>query len=465
MKETIKTTFLFITGIIICCMVCCKNADDDTDELKLISYEQSNEIFPNPERGFMHLYDVPSEGEGLNLALLNTLRSDNVTLIHRMYYFEKFKDQALSELELTLIKEDMNKVREAGLKCILCFAYCGQGDVWNEENGQDAPFTTIDMHLDQLKPVFEEHEDIIAFVQAGFIGPWGEWHSSTNGLETTFYKTKVLEKMLSVIPTGIMVQVRTPRYKQEIFNTASPVDNTIAYTGEKRARVGHYNDCFMASADDYGTYSNVEIEKQFISSEGLFVPNGGETCPPEPEDYPTGCQTARTTMKLLRWTYLNLDWYQPTINSWRDAGCFNEFQRDLGYRLALVNANFPDQIGNDLGMPVSINMMNKGYAPLYNYKTTGLVFKDATSGECYQIDLDVDLRHCKPLASFVIEDTVNINTIPPGKYNLFLKIADRSESLKNRYEYSVRLANVDTWTEENGGMNNLNHQVEIVETN
>ena len=263
MKGNIKTTFLFITGIITCCMMSCKNPDDDTDKLKVISYEQSNEIFPNPERGFMHLYDVPSEGEGLNLALLNTLRSDNVTLIHRMYYFEKFKDQALSELELTLIREDMNKVREAGLKCILCFAYCGQGDVWNEQNGQDAPFTTIEIHLDQLKPVFEEHEDVIAFVQAGFIGPWGEWHSSTNGLETTYYKTKVLEKMLSVIPAGIMVQVRTPRYKQEIFGTSSPVDQTIAYTGEKRARVGHYNDCFMASADDYGTYINVETEKQY----------------------------------------------------------------------------------------------------------------------------------------------------------------------------------------------------------
>ena len=69
---------------------------------------------------------------------------------------------------------------------------------------------------------------------------------------------------------------------------------------------------------------------------------------------------------------------------------------------------------------------------LYNYKTTSLVFKDATSGECHQIDLDVDLRNCKPLASFAIEDTVGINDIPPGKYNLFLKIADRSESLKNR---------------------------------
>jgi hypothetical protein len=60
-----------------------------------------------------------------------------------------------------------------------------------------------------------------------------------------------------------------------------------------------------------------------------------------------------------------------------------------------------------------------------------------------------------------VEDTTAIPEIPAGTYNLYLKIADRSESLKNRFEYSVRLANVDAWTEENGGMNNLNCQVQI----
>lgn len=456
-----KNALLLLSGILISCLFGCKKSDSDSGSAREIKYELSNEIFPNPERGFMHLYDVPSEGEGLNLELLKTLRPDNVTLVHRMYYFEKFRDKALSEAELLLITTDMQKVREAGLKCILCFAYAGLGDIWNERKDEDAPYSTIEIHLDQLKPVFEANEDIIAFVQAGFIGPWGEWHSSTNGLETTYYKTKVLDKMLSVIPAEIMVQVRTPGYKQEIFGTTLPVDKTIAYSGDKRARVGHYNDCFMASADDYGTYTNIEAEKEYMSNEGLYVPAGGETCPPDPADYPTGCSTSRATMQLLRWTYLNLDWYQPTLNSWRDAGCFTEFQRDLGYRLALLDASFPDKIGSDKRMPFKIRLTNKGYAPLYNRKVTSLIFKDASSGELHQVDLRADLRECKPMGIMTIEDTSAVSEIPAGKYNLYLKIADRSESLKNRFEYSVRLANADVWTEENGGMNNLDCQVQI----
>jgi hypothetical protein len=217
----------------------------------------------------------------------------------------------------------------------------------------------------------------------------------------------------------------------------------------------------MASADDYGTYTNIEVEKQYLNSEGLYVPTGGETCPPEPADYPTGCTTARSTMQLLRWTYLNLDWYQPTINSWRDAGCYNEFQRDLGYRLSLLDASFPKQVGIDRKMPFKIRLTNKGYAPLYNRKVTSLIFEDASSGEIHQVDLKTDLRECKPMGTMTIEDTTGISDIPAGKYNLYLKIADRSESLKNRPEYSVRLANVNTWTEEHGGMNNLDCLVQI----
>src|SRR5690606_1968382 len=131
-----------------------------------------------------------------------------------------------------------------------------------------------------LKAVFENNRDIIAFVQAGFIGAWGEWHSSSNGLATVENEKLVLNKLLSVLPPDIMVQVRTPSAKQQIFNTTSPLTAGLAYSGDNRARVGHHNDCFLTGGTDYGTYNNVEAEKQYISTEALYVPTGGETCPP-----------------------------------------------------------------------------------------------------------------------------------------------------------------------------------------
>ena len=410
------------------------------------------DLFPNPERGFIHNLIVYSEGEGLNPLTLASLKGQNVSMVLRMYYLEKFKDTPISEAELSLIQSDMQKLRDAGVKCVLRFAYTDNMD------GADAPLSIITQHLDQLKPVFEENKDVIAFFQAGFIGAWGEWHSSSNGLATVENEKAVLFKILSVLPVEIMVQVRTPGAKQQIFNSTAPVTSTMAYTSDLAARVGHHNDCFLAGGTDYGTYSNIQADKNYISSEALYVPTGGETCPPEATS--PGCSTATEEMKLLKWTYLNLDWYKPVIDLWRNSGCFDEFQRSLGYRLLLVSAKLPKQGVADQDYTVDISLTNRGFAPMYNSKITSLVFKNITSGTTYPFVLPVDLRACKPYGLLEITKSVKLTGIPQGDYDLYLSITDRTDKLKNRTEYSVRLANTTTW-DDTSGMNNLKHQVNI----
>lgn len=449
-----------IAGIFLGVFFSCSKDENNAgpSSLKKIKYTQSNEVFSNPERGFMHIYSVASEGEPLNAVQLRALKQENVTLAHRIYYLEEFKDKPLSAAQLDLIREDMKRIRDAGVKAIIRFAYTGIDYVYETDKGDDAPLEVVEQHLDQLKPVFEENKDVIAFLNAGFIGPWGEWHNSTNNLDTPENMKKVLEKLLSVLPPEIMVQVRTPRYKQEIFGTATPVDNSIAYSDDYRARVGHHNDCFMTGGTDYGTYTNIEAEKEFISNEGLFVPNGGETCPPQ-GDAPD-CTEAKETMRRLRWTYLNLDWYKPTIDAWKSSGCFPEFQRDLGYRLSLVSARLPQEINQDGDITFSIKITNKGYAPLYNNKTSSLVLRGEGSDELHEFELPVDIRDLKPNGTLTIDDTVQITGIPEGIYNLYLKISDQAENLKDRSEYSVRLANPDVWIDD-VGMNSLKHKLNI----
>jgi hypothetical protein len=443
---------LFLSLIITCAKGKTGAAADTSTQ---IQYEQSDDIFPNPERGFIHNLDVHSEGNGLDPVMLASLKNENVSMVLRLYYLENFKDRSISNAELQLISGDMQKLRDAGVKTVLRFAYT------DDMSGTDAPFSMISQHLDQLKPLFEANKDVIAFVQAGLIGAWGEWHSSSNGLATVENERKVLEKLLSVLPAEIMVQVRTPGQKQQIFSTTAPVSSTIAYTADNLARVGHHNDCFMASADDYGTYSNVVADKEYINKEGLFVPTGGETCPPDPPGSNPTCSMAVTTMKQLRWTYLNLDWYKPVIDGWKAAGCFDELQRNLGYRLSLTTANFPSRLSINQDLPVKIKITNKGYAPLYNRKTAALVLKNTSTGEIQEIALPVDLRECKPLAELQIDQVVKTTGIPKGSYDLYLKISDGSPALKSRSEFAVRLANSNSWVVENGGMNNLKHQLII----
>ena len=353
MKSNKILGMLIIPVLLCCCFTCAKNKTEvKTDTVKEIQYELSNDIFPNPERGFIHNLEIHSEGTPLNPTMLAALKNENVSMVLRLYYLENYKDKPINDAELSLIKSDMQKLRDAGVKCVLRFAYT------DNMSGTDAPFSIISQHLDQLKPIFEENKDVIAFVQAGLIGAWGEWHSSSNGLATVENERKVLDKLLSVLPTEIMVQVRTPGQKQQIFNTTSPIESTVAYSAEKIARVGHHNDCFMASADDYGTYANVQADKEYISKEGLFVPTGGETCPPDPPSSSPTCPVATSTMKQLRWTYLNLDWYKPIIDAWKAAGCFDELQRNLGYRLALETASLPDHAAVNQDVTISIKITN-----------------------------------------------------------------------------------------------------------
>lgn len=448
-KILLMAAFLF-------CLISCKKTSSNAVPITEtgIKYELSNTIFPNPERGFIRTLIVYSGGPALNLAQLSLLRSQNISLVLRFFYLDAFKNQVINAAELALIQSDLDKIRQAGIKVILRFAYT------DDMAGTDAPYSIIAQHIDQLKPIFETNKDVIAFVQAGFIGAYGEWHSSSNGLNTTENERLVLLKLLSALPPEIMVQVRTPGMKQQIFNTSLPLSADLAYSAENRSRVGHHNDCFLTGGTDYGTYTNITLDKLYISNEALYVPTGGETCPPS-AGYNPSCNEGRNEMKFLKWTYLNLDWYPATINAWRNSGCFDEFQTNLGYRLALVDSKFAKDATHNSNLLLDVNIINKGYAPLYNKKITYLLFKNKISGVFYEKELAVDLRNCKPAATLAINETVSLSGIPVGVYDLYLRIADKAPNLKSRIEYAVRLANTDVWVDENGGMNNLKQQLKI----
>jgi hypothetical protein len=425
--------------------------DDTVNE---ISYVASNDVISNPERGFMHHWAVGSEGTPLNLTTLNNLKSENVTIINRIYYLDAFKDSELSSVELDLISTDFERLRSSGVKCILRFAYN------SNQNETDAPLNIIESHLDQLKPVLTDNADVIAFVQAGFIGSWGEWYYTTNNLTTLENKKAILNKLLDVLPVEIKVQVRTPLYKQEIFNYSTAMNASVGYGTTDIARVGFHNDCFLASSNDYGTYQNIAIEKEYISKEALFVPTGGETCPPT--DVPiASCNTASTEMALLKWTYLNLDYYGPVLQEWRNNNCFTDFQRKLGYRLLLKSGSLKKEATANSNFLLNIGIQNIGFAPVYNPKNSFLIFKSTADGTLYKKSLNFDVRKVVPSTiSYELNESISLSGIPAGQYELFLKIEDSNEVLSDRPEYSIRLANSSTW-DANTGMNKLLHSLII----
>jgi len=452
--------FKFILGLFLSFIISCgsNSADQEPvepvdDTVSNITYKASSEVISNPERGFMHLWNVSSEGSPLSLSMLQNLKNENVTIINRLYYLDAFKNSSLSTAELDLIKTDFERLRTSGIKCVLRFAYNS-----NPEE-TDAPLNIIETHLDQLKPLFTDNADVIAFVQAGFIGSWGEWYYTTNNLTTLENKKAVVNKLLEVLPKEVKIQLRTPLYKQEFFNYSTPIDASVGYGTSDIARVGFHNDCFLASADDYGTYQNISAEKNYISKEALFVPTGGETCPPT--DVPiASCTTAETEMKLLKWTYLNLDYYGPVLQEWRNNNCFTDFQKKLGYRLLLKTSSLKKEANINGNFELNAVIDNVGFAPVYNKKNTYLIFRSVSDGEIYKKALDFDVRHVVPDSDFELQESVSLTGIPAGNYQLLLKIEDAYGTLSDNPDFSIQFANSNTW-EPTEGFNDLQHTLTI----
>ena len=126
--------------------------------------------FPNPERGFSSTYikDPPQA------ALLWKRRQDQrITLARRVFGLDAFRDKDLSPAYLASVAADFSEARRAGVKIVARFAYNF------DQSGADAPLDRILRHLDQLQPVLQQNADVLAFVQAGFIGRWANGTTAT----------------------------------------------------------------------------------------------------------------------------------------------------------------------------------------------------------------------------------------------------------------------------------------------
>ena len=149
--------------------VCMLNAIKS--QSKVITYTPTAIEIVNPERGFYVGTDVSASNYGaLDLNDLKKNRADGFSLYLYEVFLDSFVKTNISAILLSAMQKDLNLIRTAGLKAIIRFAYFDSvGKV------KDAAKTQLLKHIDQLKPLFINNVDIIAFVQAGFIGTWGEW--------------------------------------------------------------------------------------------------------------------------------------------------------------------------------------------------------------------------------------------------------------------------------------------------
>ncbi|HEY6975824.1 MAG TPA: DUF4832 domain-containing protein [Chitinophagaceae bacterium] len=472
-------------------------------------YTESNEDFANPERGFYRPLETNANNfVPLDVNQMKTWRTLQQvgnsqykvysTLVYRGYILEGFTGKPLTQAFLHNVQKDFDNARAAGVKLIGRFAYtikthsgsCAEHSICPPYG--DAPKEIVLTHIMQLKPLLEQNADVIACMQLGFIGIWGENYytdffgdASKNGKGKLIDKNwqdrfDVLKALLGALPQNRMIQVRIPQTKQRYVygvhagTNASALTDAEAFTGTDKARIGFHNDCFLSSPDDYGTYydygnssspgqSALTPLRTYMMDDSRYVPVGGETCDdaysPENNCEPEG--HAQTEMRSMHYSFLNCAYNNDVNNDWESGRCMNEIKKDLGYRFVLRNTIYPvanAKAGKQLTF--TVNLENVGYASPYNARPARIIMRNTQSNEIFSFDINTDVRKW-----FSGKVSLNIKIVLPANmheadYEILMFLPDGFPSIAARPEYAIRFANENMW-EEKTGYNKLGFKIHV----
>jgi len=225
-------------------------------------FSPSDEELSNPERGLMVFINLTEKGD------LAYLREKQISMVFANISLAPFRNGPIAADFLAKLDQGFQRVRQAGVKIVVRFTYSGNtGD-------PDAPKASVLQHIAQLKPLIQSHGDVIAAMQAGFIGAWGEWHGSMHGNDDPGVRREVVTALLDALPTCRMLQLRTPAFKQNLAGPA-PLGEAEAFKGTPRARLGHHNDAYYSDVNDMGTYGDPVKGKEWVAQDARFVVNGG----------------------------------------------------------------------------------------------------------------------------------------------------------------------------------------------
>jgi Domain of unknown function (DUF4832)/Domain of unknown function (DUF4874) len=433
-----------------------------TSSNPIVTYQPTTSNFPNPERGFHDDIELMTGGA------FNDVRAKGYTIARAYIRLDEYRNQALPAKFLTQLDRQFQLVRSAGIKVIPRFSYnfpTGESDM---AKAPDASLNLTIEHINQLKPILQRNADVIAVLQGGFIGAWGEWHSSKNELDKPQAKAKILTALLAAMPTNRMVQVRYPNDIKNNYPQALTIAN--AFRGGRQARVGFKNDCFLSNQSDAGTYSpDLPGLKSYVSKMAPFVVVGGETCQVTPTEHRSDCPTAEAELARFHWSYLNANFYAADLDRWKQEGCYDKIARNLGYRLQLMRSSFPVKAQANKQLTGSLVVKNSGYASPFNPRGLELVLRHRQTGKTYRLPIlqplskTHDPRFWLPQVG---EISINIQAkvplaAPSGSYDLLLNLPDPMPKLANRPEYSIRLANEQTW-ETKTGFNSLRRTIQVV---
>jgi len=428
--------------------------DEIGDNTKVYDYtyvEDSQVNIGNPDRGFYEATYSLDEATDSDYNQFISAKEAGLSIVYARIFLNKYIEDKIPSYVISAIDKNLKDAKEAGIKIILRIQYReGEGDE------KDATKERIEEHLDKLTTILQKNKDVISIVQAGIIGYSGEWHGFTKGgdfhRDTEGFKENrlaIIEHLNKIFPDKF-IMIRTPMHKEIVLGdlvgssrdyeeptNAAVTTEEISYSDNLISKVGHYNDCFLSSDTDMGTYESADLDfwRDYVKEDSKYVPVGGETC----EDDPiyTNCENALKDLKAYRWSFINMSYNQDVIQRWKDEGCYDEINENVGYKL----------VANDIHIEqskekvfITLNMSNNGFAsPFIKYKVAYTLLNESSLKE-YTYPVTMDIRKFKPKTQNSIDIEINTKEIPAGTYCVNLNIGEDINTLK--------LANEDIWDEE-----------------
>lgn len=398
------------------------------------------------------------------------------------------KDYDLDDAFFDAWRETLDNCRKNGCMVGMRFRY----DTKGKADPEPATFAQVLAHIEQIKNsgILSDNADIIAFVESGFVGKWGEQHGGK--YTTVEYKAQLLDAMLDAVPEDIPVTVRTPDtfaqwagIKRSQLN--DPELMRAAETGaseeQKRIlsrRVGMYDDGYMGSNTDLGTYSDRTKETAWLGSVTTDTYFGGEfsgdtefaqtfdTYLPEnaiPEMYKTHLSYINSNIFPLYKEYTfgpDCDVAGADNSAYYGESVFRFIRDHLGYRFVLRRSELDPELEQGGTLHLRFSVENTGFAnPVRHTQGSVVLEKDGT-----YIKAPVSLDSHNWSSCTTTDCALDIklpDSIAAGEWNVYLKETmggyyDEAAEMSKR---SIRFANEGTWNSTLGA--NLLGRTEVKE--
>ncbi len=395
--------------------------------------------FPNPERGF-YGWSGADFVSAYDAGSVKVTSDAGMRLLLALVQLDNFRSTDLTADWLRALDASFAKVRAVGMKVTLAVSYDFTA------GGNDASAAQIKRHLEQLKPVLAANADVIPYMRAGFIGAWGEWHSSQSGNSCGYNslpsvpcdvadanRVIVRDALFANVPGTTQIGFRSPSDLQKWY----PVP-------KQQSRAGMHNDCFLSGPTDTGTYAvaGSRAYAQALSENAAF---GGETCDDAGKPARDTCADILSEGAQYHVAWLNINYGPSFIRAWRAGGCFDQVSRSIGYRLQLDAVSHAGVVARGNTLPVNVDLRNIGWARIFSNRPLVVTLKHVASGKTLSAAAS-NLRELPPQATASTRVTIDViipGSAPAGDYEIALSAPDVFASLANDPRFAVRFAVAD----------------------